>query len=87
MWSGCINADMRADKNKKDQYQRDEKSELPFSLFAGSMNTHVTVRAKTKERSVHLNFIFIKIKLTHMHMHTSGKLRHTHTSDNLFCIV
>lgn len=48
---GCINADMRADKNKSTQYQTHGKSRLPFSFFVWSMKSPASLNQKKNKRA------------------------------------
>lgn len=59
--SGCINADMREDKNKKDQYQTHEKSRIQFGFFVRSMKIPASLNWKMMQKSAHWNFIFTEL--------------------------
>lgn len=47
---GCINADMRAGKNKSAQYQTHGKSRLPFSFFVWSMKSPESLTSPKKKK-------------------------------------
>lgn len=59
--SGCINADMREDKNKKDPYQTHEKSRIQFSFFVWSMKIPASLNWKMIQKSAQQNFIFTEL--------------------------